>query len=227
MHLVSWDEEGEDKMVEAEEWHNSPSGTIHTMAFMVPSPAWVDPAGRMVVSTHDYRPFQRIVTNSIFTVFPNNFDEVHETMEELSRIACDPVGMAWSTDNSTVYFSDAHTKNVSSCEYVMAWEGAGGKEAMDVRACTTLLHMPDLLGPGATPRGLAVDSSNHLWVAVEAVAGKGAVLEVNPETKAIISTIGQWFQFDISLLVGHRGGGAGAGGPRVRGGPAPLSLPSI
>ena len=43
----------------------------------------------------------------------------------------------------------------------------------------------------AEPRGLATDTSDHLWVAVANVGDNGAVVEINPETKSVVSTFGQ------------------------------------
>ena len=40
----------------------------------------------------------------------------------------------------------------------------------------------------AEPRGLATDTSDHLWVAVANVGDNGAVLEINPETQEVVST---------------------------------------
>ena len=56
LHLVEWDLNAtETSWLSPDIWLNSPGGRVDTAAFMVPSPAWVDPAGRMVVSTHDFR----------------------------------------------------------------------------------------------------------------------------------------------------------------------------
>ena len=56
LHLVEWDLNAtETSWLSPDVWLNSPGGRVDTAAFMVPSPAWVDPAGRMVVSTHDFR----------------------------------------------------------------------------------------------------------------------------------------------------------------------------
>ena len=56
LHIVEWDLNAtEASWLSPEVWLNSQGGRVETSAFMVPSPAWVDPAGRMVVSTHDFR----------------------------------------------------------------------------------------------------------------------------------------------------------------------------
>ena len=131
------------------------------------------------------RPFDTIITNSIFTIFPNNFDDVDTSLGQLAPLSCDPVGMAWSPDNSTLYLSDAHTRNISKCVYSM--------DDMDVSSCSTLLHLPSVEGLASEvkPAGLAVDSSNHLWVAVAGNDGAGAVLELDTETGDIVSNIGE------------------------------------
>ena len=87
------------------------------------------------------RPFKKVVTESTFTVFPNNFDEGDTSLSELSHVACDPVGMAWSIDNTTVFLSDAHSRNVTKCSYSMEYIRGVQKE-MDATNCSTLVHLP-------------------------------------------------------------------------------------
>ena len=56
LNIVEWNlNSTEMNWVSPEKWLNSPGGRVATSSFMVPSAAWVDPAGRMVVSTHDFR----------------------------------------------------------------------------------------------------------------------------------------------------------------------------
>ena len=56
LHIVEWDLNAtEMNWLSPEIWLNAASGRVATSTFMVPSPAWVDPAGRMVVATHDFR----------------------------------------------------------------------------------------------------------------------------------------------------------------------------
>ena len=90
------------------------------------------------------RPFESVITNSGYTIYPNNFDDVDSSMQDLSKISCDPVGMAWSPDNSTLYLADAHTGNVTACSYL--WQ------EMDVTGCSTLLHLPGMEGMGEQAR---------------------------------------------------------------------------
>ena len=136
------------------------------------------------------RPFQKVVTESTFTVIPNNFDELGTSFAELSHVACDPVGMAWSIDNATVFLSDAHSRNVTKCSYSMEYIRGVQKE-MDATNCSTLVHLPDTdMAAEARPKGLAMDSSGHLWLAVEKNGERGAILEINPDTGSIVSTIG-------------------------------------
>lgn len=136
------------------------------------------------------RPFQKVVTESTFTVIPNNFEELGTSFSQLSRVACDPVGMAWSIDNATVFLSDAHSRNVTKCSYSMEYIRGVQKE-MDATNCSTLVHLPETGMAGeARPKGLAMDSSGHLWLAVEQNGGRGAILEINPDTGSVVSTIG-------------------------------------
>lgn len=190
LHIVEWDLNAtETSWLSPEIWLNSASGRVATSAFMVPSPAWVDPAGRMVVSTHDFRPFQKVVTESTFTVIPNNFDELDTSFAELSRVSCDPVGMAWSIDNATVFLSDAHSRNVTKCSYSMEYI-RGVQNEMDATNCSTLVHLPETdMADEARPKGLAMDSSGHLWLAVEHNGERSAILEINPDTGSVVSTI--------------------------------------
>ena len=89
--------------------------------------------------------------------------------------------MAWGLDNSTLFFADRHTRNITKCVY-------DDKKA-DVSNCETILNISDEVSETATPGGLAVDENNHIWVAVTDNAG--AVIEIDPETRSIISTIGE------------------------------------
>ena len=91
--------------------------------------------------------------------------------------------MAWSTDNSTLFFADGHTKNITKCEYD-SWK-------VDVSNCETMLNVADEVSATATPGGMATDENGHVWVAI-ADKDKGAVIEIDPETNTVISTIGQY-----------------------------------
>ena len=98
--------------------------------------------------------------------------------------------MAWSVDNSTIFLSDAHSRNVTKCSYGMEYIPGVQKE-MDATNCSTLVHLSDTgMAPEARPRGLAIDQDNHLWLAVEQNEGQGAILEINTDTGAVVSTIG-------------------------------------
>ena len=89
--------------------------------------------------------------------------------------------MAWSPDNSTLYFTDGHTRNISKCAYDVD-EG-------DAINCTTILNVKDDMFETAVPHGIATDENNHIWVAVAENDGKGAVIEIDPETNKIISIL--------------------------------------
>ena len=130
--------------------------------------------------THDIRPFEKAISNSIFTVLPNRF-ETELTLFELSPLSCDPTGMAWGTDNSTLYFSDGHTKNITKCEY--------DPKKADVSNCTTMVNVAEDISDTAVPKGMATDENNHLWVAI-ADEEYGSIIEFDTQTSAIISTIG-------------------------------------
>jgi len=179
LHLAYWDMDSQDMNVSIAQWFNSRDSTIEITDFMVPSAAWVDPFGRMLIGTHDIRPFEKILTNSIFTFFPNSFDP-ESTFYELSLVSCDPSGMAWGIDNSTLYFADSHTKNITKCDY--------DSRKIDVSNCETLLNVGDEISATATPKGMATDENGHIWVTV-ADKEQGAVVEIDPETGTVISTI--------------------------------------
>ena len=90
--------------------------------------------------------------------------------------------MAWGIDNSTLYFADSHTKNITKCDY--------DSRKIDVSNCDTLLNVGDEISATATPKGMATDENGHIWVTV-ADKEQGAVIEIDPETGTVISTSGQ------------------------------------
>ena len=120
----------------------------------------------------------------MFSVFKNNFDP-YMSMKELSAISCKPHGMAWSVDNSSLFLSDGHTRAVTKCDYNL--------HNPDVSDCQTILTVTEEMSSTAVPKGIATDENNHIWVVVANNDGKGAVLEIDPETSNIISTIGRAF----------------------------------
>ena len=90
--------------------------------------------------------------------------------------------MSWSLDNSTLYFADGHTKNISKCGY--------DSINIDVSNCETLLNVGEEVSETAVPKGMATDENGHIWVAV-ADSEKGAIIEIDPDTQDIISLIGK------------------------------------
>ena len=74
--------------------------------YMVPSPAWVDPSGRLIVASKELRPFQNKISQPSFFLFPNTMDG-EESLRELKNIAQEPSGMAWNMDNNILYYADA------------------------------------------------------------------------------------------------------------------------
>ena len=155
--------------------------------FMVPSPAWTDPAGRLVIGAHDIRPFKNAGSqHSQFFVFYNTFD-AEIGYRDLSKVAHLPYGMAWSVDNQSLYYSDGFTKSVIKCSFDLL-KG-------DVSDCEELLDLSRTfevrVSAGATPRGIAVDMNNHIWVALAENEDKGAVIEIDPVSGSIISIIGK------------------------------------
>ena len=150
--------------------------------FMVPSPAWTDPTGRLVIGAHDIRPFKNAGSqHSQFFVFYNTFD-AEIGYRDLSKVAHLPHGMAWSVDNQSLYYSDGFTNSVIKCSFDLL-KG-------DVSDCEELLDLSKEF-EGATPRGIATDTSDHIWVALAGYGEKGAVIEIDPVSRSIISTIGK------------------------------------
>merc|ERR1719317_1793912 len=180
LHVGHWNMESSYTNFSNIEWHNTPKANMPMDKFLVPSPAWIDPSGKMLIGSKDLRKFEKVVTNTRFTKLPNTF-ELFGTLDSLSKISCEPNGMAWSTDNTTLYFSDGHTANITKCVYDMY--------KADASDCSTILNMKEVLGETAVPQGLATDENGHVWVAVAKVDGKGAVLEIEPDSADIISTI--------------------------------------
>ena len=93
------------------EWtkYNTVRGVIPLKDFMVSSPGWIDPHGRMVVASRDIRPFQNPVSSPNFYMFFNTM-EGEKVFEGLSDIAERPFGMAWSMDGTTMFYSDGIKK---------------------------------------------------------------------------------------------------------------------
>ena len=135
-----------------------------------------------ILGSRDLRKFEKVVTNSKFVTLPNSFEQ-YSTLDVLSKISCEPNGMAWSPDNSTLYFSDGHTRNITKCMYDM--------DVADASNCSTILNVKEDIFETAVPQGIATDENNHIWVAVAENDGKGAIIEIDPESNKIISTIGK------------------------------------
>ena len=58
-----------------------------------------------------------------------------------------------------------------------------------VSDCAELFSLAEVHAD-AEPRGLATDTSDHVWVAVSGAGEAGAVLELDPATATVISTFG-------------------------------------
>ena len=54
-----------------------------------------------------------------------------------------------------------------------------------------MFNIAENIRQDAEPRGIAVDTSDHVWVAVANNGDNGAVLEIDPNTKSVISTFGK------------------------------------
>ena len=77
--------------------------------FMIPSPAWIDNDGRMVVADRDIRPFQLPVTQSEFYVLPNNL-EPEWRFDDLRQFSSKANGMAWSVEGDSLFYADGVNK---------------------------------------------------------------------------------------------------------------------
>ena len=82
---------------------------VQVQEYTVPSAAWVDPRGRVVISERELRPFATQVTTSQFYILPN-YLEPEPSFTDLWKFASDPRGLAWSTENDTLYYSDGAAK---------------------------------------------------------------------------------------------------------------------
>merc|ERR1719481_386250 len=129
LHVGHWDMESGYTNMTSIEWHNTPKINMKLKKFHVPSPAWIDPSGKMLIGSKDIRKFENAVTNAEFSKLPNSF-ELFSTFKTLSEISCKPNGMAWSTDNSTLYASDGHNATITKCVYNMY--------TADVSNCSTI-----------------------------------------------------------------------------------------
>ena len=187
---------------------NNIQGRVQIQDYTVPSAAWVDPRGRMVISERELRPFQTPVTRSQFYVLPN-YLEPEPSYRDLWQFASDPRGMAWSTENDTLYYADGaakydYTAKQSIFKTAFAflriiYKCSYSNSVGDVSDCAELMSLEDV-HEDAEPRGLATDTSDHLWVAVANVGDNGAVLEINPETQEVVSTFGEK-KFQTSKLL--------------------------
>ena len=54
-----------------------------------------------------------------------------------------------------------------------------------------MFNIAENIRQDAEPRGIAVDTSDHVWVAVANNGDNGAVVEIDPNTKSVISTFGK------------------------------------
>jgi len=181
LHIATWDLTESIHNITTTEWYrNSEEGRMRLKNFHIPSPVWPDPNGRMVIGSHDIRPFQTAGTqNSQFFIFYNSFD-AEEGFRELSEFSHLPYGMAWSLDNRTLYYSDGFSKSLVKCSYNL--------KRAEVSGCEELLDISQEYEK-AVPRGMATDMNDHIWLALADNEEKGAVIEVDPETRTIISTI--------------------------------------
>ena len=64
-------------------------------------------------------------------------------------------------------------------------------DVADASNCSTILNVKEDIFETAVPQGIATDENNHIWVAVAENDGKGAIIEIDPESNKIISTIGK------------------------------------
>ena len=139
--------------------------------------------GRLVIGAYDIRPFKNSGSqNAQFFVFYNAFD-AEVGLRELSELSHLPYGMAWSVDNETLYYSDGFSKSLVKCSYNL--------DRATVSGCEDLLDLSKDY-ENAIPKGMAVDTNNHIWLALAQNGDKGTIIEIDPETEAIISTIGDF-----------------------------------
>lgn len=179
IHMAQWNLSTDMTNLTYSDWvRNNIQGRVQIPDYTVPSAAWVDPRGRMVISERELRPFQNQVFRSKFYVLPN-YLEPEPSYSDLWQFATDPRGMAWSTNNDTLYYADGAAKTIYKCSY--------SNSIGDVSDCAELMSLRDI-HENAEPRGLATDTSDHLWVAVSNVGDSAAVLEIDPETQTVVST---------------------------------------
>ena len=56
--------------------------------------------------------------------------------------------------------------------------------------CSELFNVGQEIHEDAEPMGLAVDTSDHVWLLIGNNEDKGALIELDPETGSIVSNIG-------------------------------------
>jgi len=147
--------------------------------FHVSTGAWVDPAGRMVSATYDVRPLENLEHNSKFCRWNHVMDCDLSQMRHIQM--CHPTGVSFSTDNSTLYTIDYITRELFVHPYELR-TGLTGRLAQTVN----LTDLADI--EGANPSGLVTDENSHVWVGMS-TATEGVILELEPDTWNVISTI--------------------------------------
>ena len=56
--------------------------------------------------------------------------------------------------------------------------------------CEEMFNVADNIDEDAVPKAMVTDTSDHLWLALENVDGKGSIIELDPETNNVITTLG-------------------------------------
>jgi len=181
LHVATWNLTEPENILTYQDWSRiNAGGRIRMPNFMIPSPAWIDNDGRMVVADRDIRPFQHPVTQSEFYVLPNNL-EPEWRFDELRQFSSKANGMAWSVEGDSLFYADGVNKAVYKCNY--------DQKKFNASDCSELFNVGQEIHEDAEPMGLAVDTSDHVWLLIGNNEDKGALIELDPETGSIVSNI--------------------------------------
>ena len=104
--------------------------------------------------------------------------DAKRNVQQWAKGASNSNGLAWSLDNSTLYFVDTPTLQIDAFDYDVASGGLSNrKKIFDFRANGVKKGMPD---------GMTIDSDGNLWVAMW---DGGAVHKINPHTGKLLQTL--------------------------------------
>jgi len=143
-----------------------------------------DPMGRLLAGTMDESGTSRA---NLYQLDQYNTMHLRVTGVGTSN------GLAWSADDTTMFYIDTNTGKVDSFQYAMSSGGIANRRTIfDVWGS----------GVGGSPDGMTIDSQGNLWVATW---GGSKILNINPRDGTLIRTVS--FEPYASLITSGAFGG--------------------